>query len=256
MYKKSTLMMFGMLLCSLPAFAAAPLITDDTGTQGKGKYQFELDYAAGIPQVLPGREIAATLTWGVVDNVDVIMTLPYDWHTGQQEGVALADQQGISDVLVDVKWRFFESKVSGLSFALRPGFSIPTGSEANGFGNGRISEGIMFLATKDWEHGALHGNFGYFHDAYSFAKDNESFRHDLWHASFAAELKMMENLRSLADIGVDTNIVKAADINPVYLIVGLIYRVTENFDLDMGVKSGLNNAIPKKTFLTGLSARF
>ena len=67
---------------------------------------------------------------------------------------------------------------------------------------------------------------------------------------------MMKNLKAVADIGIDTNIENAATINPVYLLGGLIYNVTENFDLDVGVKGGLNNAIPKSTFLTGLTARF
>ena len=256
MFNKGTLVILSMMLCSVPAFAEAPLITDDTGTQGKGKYQLELDYGAGLPQVLPGHEIVATLTYGVVDNVDVSIGLPYDWHTATQNGLDPAAQKGISDVLVEVKWRFFESKPLGLSVALKPGLTLPSGSEEKGFGDGRMSEGMMLLATEEWTHGALHCNVGYFHNAYNIEKDNEGFRHDLWHASVAGELTIMKNLKAVADIGIDTNIENAATVNPVYLLGGLIYNVSENFDLDVGVKGGLNSAIPKSTFLAGLTARF
>lgn len=267
--KKITIIVLS-LFCSLPAFAAAPLITDDTGTQGKGKFQVELDYSAVLPNMASARDVAPALTWGIIDNVDVIIALPYAWQTVAQSNIlpeghhhaesentiAFLNQKGNGDMSVDVKWRFFESKPNGMSLAVKPGFTLPTGNEQNGFGNGRICERVMLIATKEWEHGALHGNAGYSRNAYSLDVDNASLRHDLWHASLAAELNMMKNLRSVADIGVDTNIVKAPDANPVYLIGGLIYSVTENFDLDMGVQWGLNNALPNATFLTGLTARF
>ncbi len=57
------------LFFAVPAFAAAPLITDDTGTQGKGKYQLEVDYAGGVTKQYPGQQVATTLTCGATDNV-------------------------------------------------------------------------------------------------------------------------------------------------------------------------------------------
>lgn len=48
--KPSTLLTFPILICSilllwsLPAFSAHPLLTEDTFTQGKGKTQIEASY--------------------------------------------------------------------------------------------------------------------------------------------------------------------------------------------------------------------
>ena len=255
MIKKFTLIITAFL-CAVPAFADAPLITDDTGTQGKGKFQFEVDYAGGVTIQYPGQQIAATLTCGVVDNVDVILSLPYNWHAIVWEGSPFNAYDGVNDALLQVKWRFFESKPTGLSFALRPGITFPSGNEAKGFGTGKLTEGLMFIATEEWRHGLVHCNAGYNHNAFNMESDNETLQHNQWHASIATELNMMKNLRSVADIGIDTNTVTAYTANPVYILGGLIYSVTENLDLDFGVKGRLNNAAPPTTVLAGFTTRF
>ncbi len=73
-----------VLLCALAPLsvrAAHPLITEDTGTQGQGRFQLDLtrEHAtirrAGANQslVLTG----AVFAYGVEKNTDVILTLPY-----------------------------------------------------------------------------------------------------------------------------------------------------------------------------------
>ncbi len=52
------------LLFAVPAFVEAPLVTDDTGTQGKGKYQLDLDIGVKgrINNVAPPATVLAGLT--------------------------------------------------------------------------------------------------------------------------------------------------------------------------------------------------
>ena len=241
------------LFFAVPAFAAAPLITDDTGTQGKGKYQLEVDYAGGVTKQYPGQQVATTLTCGAADNVDVIISLPYNWHTILWEGSPFNAYDGVNDTSLQVKWRFFESKPTGLSLTLKPGITFPTGNEATGFGTGKLTEGMMFIATEEWQHGLVHCNVGYNHNAFNMDQDNETLQHNLWHASIATELNLVKNLRAVADIGIDTNTVTAYTANPVYMLGGLIYSVTENLDLDLGVKGRLNNGAPPTTILAGFT---
>ena len=238
------------MFCSVPAFAAAPLITDDTGTQGKGKYQVELDYSTGVEKINSGQELSTTFTRGIVDNVDLVVGVPYNWNPFTEEGRPIAIQKGFGDTQIEIKWRFFDtSEENGLSFALKPGVGIPTG-------NGTVSEGVLLIATKEWQHGAFHCNVGYTHTAYSLEEDSELLRQNLWHGSVAAEVKMMKNLRTVADIGIDTDTVKASNTNPVYIIGGLIYSVSENLDLDLGVEGGLSSTAPQTTVLAGITAKF
>ena len=96
----------GIFLLAGAAMAAHPLITDDTGTQGKGRSQFELNSDhdrtrtdAGIERVQSG---SAGFTYGVHDDVDLGISLP---HTSRRVPGEVR-QQGVGDVTLQAKWRF------------------------------------------------------------------------------------------------------------------------------------------------------
>jgi hypothetical protein len=263
MSKKYFVMVLTMLW-SVPAFAAHPLITDDTGTQGKGKFQLELngEYVkneennAGITEKETGGTIAAALTYGIDDNVDIIVGFPWQWSTLRENGSMMSNDKGIGDTSIDIKWRLLESKAHELSLALKPGITIPTGDEAKGFGNGKISEGMMLIVTREWQHGVLHCNVGYTHHNYEEELESEIMKKDIWHASLATELNMADNLRAVGDIGIETNQDDTSDTHPVFLLGGIIYSATENLDLDFGVKGGLNKAETDTIILAGFSVKF
>ncbi|MEI7706648.1 MAG: transporter [Chlorobium sp.] len=252
------------LLWSVPAFAAHPLMTDDTGTQGKGKFQFEYngeysrddEHEAGVAEKETSGTLTAALTYGMTDNLDIVVGLPWQWGSLSVDGNLVSNDNGIGDTSVEVKWRFFECKKEEFSVALKPKVIFPTGDAQKGLGNGNISGGVLLIATKEWEHRALHGNIGYTHNSYALAQDNAILKQDIWHASVAAEFHMTEKLRSVADVSIDSNNERTADPNRVFLLGGLIYSVNDTFDLDLGVKAGLNHAETDKTILAGLTTRF
>lgn len=80
-------------LISSQAFAAHPLVTDDTGTQGKGRFQLEVnseftyekegEYNADEDKwetkKETGGEVATILSYGITDNIDIVLGLPYQW---------------------------------------------------------------------------------------------------------------------------------------------------------------------------------
>jgi hypothetical protein len=242
--------------------AAHPLITDDTGTQGKGKFLFELNGQTGYEAERSGAEtgnnvtakereteLKSALTYGVIDNVDVILTLPYQWKKTEAGNVTASDVSGIADISVEVKWRFFEK--DGLSFAVKPGIKLPAGDKDKDLGTGRATGTLYLITTKDIDPWAFHLNLGY--------KRNENTvdeREDIWHASLASEFKIMKNLKLVANIGAERNTDKASDTNPAFLLGGFIYSIRENMDIDFGVKGGLNKAEADITYLAGMALRF
>ncbi len=252
------------LFWSVPAFAAHPLITDDTGTQGKGKFQLELngensrdkELEAVILEKETSGTINATLSYGIVDNVDIVVGYPWQWSSLNENGFRISNDRGYGDASIEVKWRFFESKPQKLSLALKPEVTLPTGDATKGLGNGNVSGGVTLIATREWKHGAFHCNVGYTHNSYSQEQDNAILKKDIWHASVATEVKMTDKLRSVFDAAIDSNNEKIPDTNPVYLLGGLIYSLTDNFDLDAGVKKGMNHAERDTTVLAGLTVRF
>jgi len=239
------------------SWAAHPLITDDTGTQGKGKFQLELNGqydwdkqdSEGVSVKTEGGQAAAILSYGVAENVDLVLSLPYLWGKVKEEDVTVYDEKGIGDAVFEVKWRLFEK--DGFSLALKPGISIPTGNDEKGLGAGLLGGHIFLIGSKELGSWAFHANLGYIRN-----ENKADERKDIWHASVAATWEVVKNLKLAANIGIERNPDDDANNDPAFLIGGVIYSVTENFDLDCGVKYGLNSSETDLSLMAGITYRF
>ena len=69
------------LMLSGTGYAAYPLITDDSGTKGKGKFQLEVNGEYGRDKdegvTTKTTRLASTLTYGISDPLDIILGVPY-----------------------------------------------------------------------------------------------------------------------------------------------------------------------------------
>lgn len=243
--------MIGVLYPGI-ARAAHPLITEDTGTQGKGRFQLELttehgyqdeDYAAEHE-----RHFAATFSWGARDNLDVIFTLPYQ-RVSLEASDGIETHSGISDAGVDAKWRFFEN--DGLSMAFKPGITFPTGDEAAGLGSGKSAYSLFLVTTIEPEPWAFHLHLGYLRH-----RNTVDEREGIWHTSLGGWREVGKKLKIVGDIGANTNTDKASDNETAFLILGVIYSLNPDFDLDAGVKKGLTNPETDYALLGGVTLRF
>ncbi len=240
-----------MLLC-VPAFAAHPLITDDTGTQGEGMFQIEANFQYSHHR--QGRvteksfELETIISCGVMDDVDLVAGVPYQ-HVSTKERGFRNTEAGISDVALEVKWRFLEH--SGWSLALKPGITVPTGDKDKGLGLGRISPSLFFILTKETEPLAFHLNLGYMRN-----ENRLDERTDLWHASIASEVEILKELKAVANIGVERNSSKDSATLPAFILGGFICSLTQNLDLDVGLKAGLTRSEPDYSILAGVAWRF
>ncbi|WP_164926850.1 transporter [Chlorobaculum tepidum] len=261
---KQYVMATALLCYAAPAYAAYPLTTDDTGTQGAGGWQIELHTEFSTSSRTDGgvrikdREDDATtvISYGVAKRMDVIVTLPYQWYQHRQGQLVTDDESGIGDMTVELKWRFLENEKSGLSLAVKPGISLPTGDADRGLGTGRVTGGAVLIATKEFGALTLHANAGYHRNAYALDADDAACNKDIWNASLAGEYAFSEKLRAVADIGLETATEKGSRTHPAFLIGGLTYSITKDFDFDFGIKGGLNDAEPDTAVLLGLAARF
>jgi hypothetical protein len=245
-----------------PAFGAHPLITDDTGTQGKGKFQLEMNgEGAREKEILNGverredtRKLAGILSAGAADSVDIVVGVPWLWDRVKENGTSVSDESGAGDASLELKWRFFERV--GFSLAMKPGLTLPTGNEEKRMGNGRPSYGLTLIATQKWERSFLHFNMGYARKAFELAEDRESNRRSTWSASIAVGAEVVKKLTMVANVGAETNGDKGSDTWPAFLLGGFIYSVTENLDVDLGIKKGLNRPEADLAYLAGVTWRF
>ena len=121
-----------LILQAAPAFGAHPLFTDDTFTQGKGKtqiemsYQYDSDNDDGIKTEISRPKVQ--FTYGLLDPLDVILEIPY-LFLQQTQGGETTSNDGIGDITLSLKWRFYGEKEKGLQFAIKPSVTFPTGDE-------------------------------------------------------------------------------------------------------------------------------
>ncbi len=239
------------------AWAAHPLITDDTGTQGRGRFQLEIngqsdtdkEVEGGVTTKSTSGQVMTILSSGIAENTDLVLSLPYQWSKVEEDGVTISDENGIADATAEIKWRFFERE--GLSFALKPGIRFPAGNDDKGLGAGRTGYQAFFIGSKEAEPWEFHTNLGYIRN-----ENRVNQAEDIWHASLAATYEVREDLKLVGNIGVERNRDNAARNDPAFLLGGAIYSFSESFDVDFGVKYGLTSSETDWSFLAGTTFRF
>ncbi len=253
----------------LPAFALHPLITDDTGTQGKGGVEVEIGFEHDhddfrwidmnpesiLSSTLSGQSSygkvftrddinmgTLTVAYGIIDNLDVIIGLPYLnvktkesrlYYTSLLQGMTLkstSTSSGLSDVNAEIKWKFYEYKV--VSLALKPGMIFPLGDAYRGLGAGKFGGYAYFISTVDVAPVVMHLNLGYIRN-----QNNHLEREDIWHASLAFEFWLVKDyLRLLGNFVLERNRYKWSNINDVTAAGGIVVSPTENCDIDVGFR--------------------
>ena len=259
--QKWTILMFlliaGILVVSSSSFAARPLVTDDSGTVGKGKFQVELGVESSsrknteddVEIKETGTELSGVFTYGVTDSIDMVVGFPYSWKKVKEDGETVFDANRFSDVSMEVKWRFYEK--DGLGFALKPRVTLPTGNEEKGFGTGRAGYGLTFIASKEMEPFSFHFNAGY------TMNDNKvEERKDIWSASVAATFEAAKGLNLVGNTGVERNADPEVQTAPAFALVGLNYSLNDHIMLDAGFKFGLNKQEVDNAFIAGVTLNF
>ncbi|MGB9700905.1 MAG: transporter [Thermodesulfobacteriota bacterium] len=241
------------IFCPFSSFAHAahPLITDDAGTQGQGKFQLEInaqndyDREGGIKN--EKAILGTSFSYGIIDPLDIVLGISYQFL--RTENGAPIKEDGWADVSLDLKWRFYQKGY--LALALKPGITLPTGDEQKGLGQGKATYRLFLACSVEKNPWAFHLNLGYIRNENKLEE-----RLDLWHISLAATMEASQDLKLVANMGLEKNRDKENDEPPIFLLGGIIYGLTENFDLDFGLKIGLNGPETDLSVLAGLAWRF
>jgi len=238
------------------AFAAHPLITDDTGTQGKGKFQLEATGTWLTDQEDTGgegvREIgsfaALVFAAGVSETLDLMVGVPYVWTETKETGQTTKDD-GISDTVIEAKWRFYDKEK--FSMAIKPGILLPTGDEEQGRGTGHVGYTAFLISTFETEPLAFDANIGYL-----YLENRLEERVNLWFASLATRFAVSEQWTIVGEIGATRNADPDYNSHPAFAQAGLIYSPSAKLDLSLGLLAGLNDAEVDQAVRVGVTIRF
>ncbi|WP_446333347.1 transporter [Burkholderia pseudomallei] len=229
------------------AHADHPFTSDDTNTQGDGNWQYELNVERTSKQPDIGRQQLwnTTLTRGFGERVDLYVQAPYTHVQTRSD----EDGSGLGDLEIGAKWRVLER--GPLSIALKPRFTMPTGDDARGLGNGRASAGAMLLAQYDVARLQVLVNAGLM-----YQPNRQGNLASIWQACGAIVYRATDKLRLGVDIGVSRNPKRGAGAHPAYVIAGAIYTPRDWLDVDLGYRRGLNDQIYDHALMAGLTVRW
>ena len=179
--------------------SSPPMITDDTGTPGPGDWEVDLGtqdaFAGGERRfVLP----SITINHGTGDRLQMSYQVPYAFisQTSSDNDPVHQSAQGFGESIFGVKYRFYDDKDRGLSFAVNPQFEVRTpGSDRLVSGNdtGFI---LPVMMTREFQDASISADAG----VEAAAGEQHYF------ASFGAGKRLTDNVAVLAEIaGNDLN---------------------------------------------------
>jgi hypothetical protein len=147
----------GWLLAIDLAQAGPPFVTDDPEPPPSGGWEinipFILQHASGETEM---DAPLFDLNYGL-PGIQLKLEVPIEIVHEDSNGTAA----GAGDVLIGVKWRFFNSEKTQLQFGIYPQLLVPTGDHALGLGEGQPGFVFPVVAQKSWDKWTVYGNIGY-----------------------------------------------------------------------------------------------
>jgi hypothetical protein len=228
-----------------PAFAAHPLQTEDTGTQGTGNVEIE----NGLQRAHAGGASAFTyqpqVSVGLATTVDAIVQP--SWVS--QHDPAAGTRSGPGDTNLDAKWRFWGA--DPWSLGVRAGIEAPTAQRGLGLPRGRIAEHALAVVTWDASPTTVHANLGFTH-----APAAAGARATLAHASAALMQTLNERLILTVDGELDQDPGRRSHAWPGAMLAGAIWTARPGLDLDVGYQVGTHATPAVREWLAGITYRF
>ena len=221
------------------AYGAHPLNTDDTGTQGKGGWQLEVNGESNKDAGVRGAQAAVILSHGAAETVDLQLGLPW-----QDNGEA----RGGGDLAAAVKWRVWERE--GLSAGVRVALTTPTGDETRGLGNGRPTWAAQLIGQHEGERWIFLAHLGYRRNLNTIGE-----RDSIGEISGAVLYKATAQLKLLVDANRTTNPDPQSDQSLRQMVIGAIWSPTKDLDLDIGLRRG-NDAAIERAVMAGITLRW
>lgn len=213
------------------AMALRPLTGEDAVLLGRDVRQLQgvLDYSVergGTDRY--DTSATAELSYGLWNNLDVLVTVP--WQGWSSRGLS---ESGLGDVLLEAK--FLAAHAAGWAFGLKPGFSLPAGSESKSLGAGKGGVWVSALAGRSSGPWRFILNAGYLYNRNSFDE-----RESILRGSAAAALTVLPGLLATAQVSGQTNKNRVRLSHPLRALFGFSWSPAPALALDAGVRLGLN----------------
>lgn len=229
------------------AYAAHPLISEDTGTQGAGHTELEL--GTSFTRVDGGHvfEFDPQLSYGLRDDLDAILR-PSLFHLSGPAADEAGRHGGFGSTALDAKWRIASS--DAISAGTRFGVDLPTSS--SGLGPQRVGWHALAMVTYDQSGTMATANIAYTR----LSGEDAELRRNLWRVSAAVVRNVREDVRLLADVATSRPEERDSGRWRAVALVGAIAHIPPGVDVDVGYQFRINNAGPSNMWLAGMTLRW
>ncbi len=241
----SPILAAALALATPSAFAAHPLQTEDTGTQGAGNVEIENGLSRARLDATTLTTYQPQLSVGLATTVDAIVQPSFVWRHATAESAV----SGLGDTNVDAKWRFWGS--DPWSFAIRAGVAAPTSRHGLGLPHGQVSEHALLVATWDDTPTTVHANLGFTRVPHA-----PGTRETTLHLSAAVMQALDERVILTVDGELDQDPDPSRHAWPGALLAGVIWTARPGLDLDVGYQRSIDARPVNRQWMAGLTYRF
>lgn len=137
------------------AQAGPPFLTDDPEPTETGHWEI---YGPALDAAGKGRDydgaFGVELNYGAAPDIQVTVGLPVSF-AHDRDGL----ETGRGDLELSIKYRAFQDEATGLSVAVFPGITVPTGR--HGLGAGKVTALLPIWVQQDYGRWSLFGGGGY-----------------------------------------------------------------------------------------------
>jgi len=248
-----------LMLAPTAAWAVHPFQVEDTDTQGKGNYLFEVNddqLKAGSSKTTTE---TAIITAGISEFTDIALEVPYLMLNPSP--ITGTDASGMGDLRLKLKYKLNENEVkqsSGFQFYT----DLPTGDVDKGLGKNNVVMGVTFMDQQECHSNVLHVSAGY----EVYARDVKRWHYAENYAvtfGFAAEHKFTESFRFLTELAgeirkelLDPATGSQLDQRPFTFMAGFKYDISRSWYIDLAARAGLNKYAADQAVLMGTAWRF
>jgi hypothetical protein len=252
------------LFFSITGHAYFPFITDDTGTQGEGGNQLELNYVftkergVGVADdgtYVPGdfgtsNAFPVTYTRGLTEDIDVFVGLVRQ----------TSPTNGWMNSTIGLKWRFAGDPEEGWSFAVKPALLTPVtrNMEGSGLGNSKTNGTVSLISSYIQPNYEVHINARYTSNL-SYSGSAEQQAQNLWGVSVSPIWVLNEQWKLGVDAGLDTN-PNTTSAQMAYAQIGAVYTPIKNIQLGLGLITNRALGSPSREYnwsiMSGIAWQF
>ena len=200
-----------------------PMRLDDSDTPGPNNWELNVALTTQRGGAERHTELPSLdINYGIGDTLQVNYTVPYVFARQEEEqagAMRLVNGNGFGDSEFGLKYRFYDDKDSGLSFAIAPALQFQTPGANRAISGGRTVLEIPLIMTREFSTASITANAG-------VEASSEQRR---YFAGFGVGTRLSAHLALLGEVvGTDLN---ATDEKRVLFNVGLRWKLTETQSL-------------------------